>query len=89
MFLEIDYKCALITLSVNDQDKDPFAMAYESFSKRYGGRYIFYIWLYPILKAPRWIAISWGAMATLLGRALNGDLIRGIAFALNKLKSSL
>jgi len=65
------------------------AMAYERFSKRYGGRYIFYVWLYPILKSPRWIAISWGAMATLLGRALNGHLIRGIVFALNKLKSSL
>jgi len=65
------------------------AKAYEKFSKRYGGRCVFYIWLYPILKAPRWIAISWGAMATLLGRVLNGDLLRGIVFALNKLKSSL
>lgn len=65
------------------------AKVYERFSKRYGDRYIFYIWLYPILKAPRWIAMLWGAMTTLLGRVLNGDLVRGIAFAINKLKSSL
>lgn len=62
------------------------ASAYHFFSKRYGGRFIFYSWIYPILKAPRWIAIVYGALATLTGRALNGDLIRGITFALNKLK---
>lgn len=60
--------------------------AFSQFYKRYGDRLAFYLWLYPIMKAPRWIAISWGAIATLLGRVFNGDLIRGVAFALNKLR---
>ncbi len=60
--------------------------AFARFYKRYGNRLAFYFWLYPILKAPRWIAISWGVITTFLGRVLNGDLIRGISFAVNKLK---
>lgn len=59
---------------------------FSRFYKRFGDRLAFYLWLYPIMKAPRWIAISWGVIATLLGRIFNGDLIRGVAFALNKLK---
>lgn len=65
------------------------AKTYQRFSKRYNGRYIFYIWLYPILRAPRWIAIIWGAFTTLFGRTLNGDLIRGIAFAANKIRRAI
>jgi abequosyltransferase len=57
---------------------------YCTFNKRYNGRLCFYIWLYPILKWPRLLAIMWGAMATIIGRILNGDLQRGIFFALNK-----
>jgi glycosyltransferase involved in cell wall biosynthesis len=57
---------------------------YDRFHKRYKGRWCFYLWIYPILKWPRLLAIMWGAMATIIGRILNGDLIRGIFFALNK-----
>jgi abequosyltransferase len=60
---------------------------FKYFSKRYGSRFIFYLWLYPILKSPRWIAVLWGALATLVGRVLNGELIRGWFFFKNKLRS--
>lgn len=60
---------------------------YQRFSKRYGNRFVFYLWLYPILKWPRYIAVVWGCVAILIGRALNGDLLRGIKFAINKIKT--
>jgi abequosyltransferase len=61
------------------------ANAYSRFKVRYGNRLNFYVWLYPILKSPRWIGISWGAIATLVGRTINGDLVRGLFFFKNKL----
>jgi len=61
------------------------ASAYSRFNGRYGDRLNFYLWLYPILKSPRWIAIAWGAFATLFGRTINGDLVRGLFFFKNKL----
>ena len=68
-------------------DQGDIATVYKRFSSRYEGRYIFYFWLYPILKAPRWIAVIWGAFTTLVGRILNGDLVRGIAFVTSKMKT--
>jgi abequosyltransferase len=59
--------------------------AYSRYKGRYGDRLSFYVWLYPILKSPRWIAVSWGAFATVVGRTLNGDLVRGLFFFKNKL----
>lgn len=58
---------------------------YSTFFARYASRPLFYFWLFPILKAPRWFALIWGALATFVGRTLNGDLIRGISFLKNKL----
>jgi glycosyltransferase involved in cell wall biosynthesis len=65
------------------------ASAYSRFKGRYGDRLIFYLWLYPILKSPRWIAIAWGAFATLVGRTINGDLVRGLFFFKNKIHQLL
>lgn len=62
---------------------------YLRFNNRYVGRLAFYFWLYPTLKLPRWLAISWGAFTTLLGRTLNGDLLRGVKFAWSNLTKFL
>ena len=59
--------------------------AYLRFHNKYAGRLVFYFWLYPTLKLPRWLAILWGAFTTLLGRTLNGDLLRGVKFAWSNL----
>lgn len=70
-----------------DQNVDIDAV-YRRFSARYGDRSIFYFWLYPILKFPRWLAIGWGGIVTLVGRSINGDLLRGISFAVNKINAT-
>lgn len=62
---------------------------YSRFFSRYANRPVFYLWLFPILKAPRWIALAWGAITTFVGRSINGDLVRGVAFSFNKLKGYL
>lgn len=58
---------------------------YLTFNRRYQGRLSFYLWLFPIFKLPRFLAISWAAIATFIGRVLNGDLLRGVKFFLNKI----
>lgn len=57
---------------------------YDRFHKRYKGRWCFYLWIYPIIKLPKTLAIMWGGMATIIGRVINGDLQRGVSFAVNK-----
>ena len=60
---------------------------YEQFSQRYHERFIFYICLYPILKFPRALALLVGFLFVLVGRSMNGDLIRGLYFLKNKIIS--
>lgn len=55
------------------------------FDRRFRGRFLFSYWVAPILRLPRALGIVWGSMATLIGRVLQGDLRRGIAFAWNRL----
>lgn len=55
------------------------------FNQRFHGRFLFEIWLVPIMRFPRPLAILWGGMATMIGRILNGDLRRGFAFLWNRL----
>ena len=58
---------------------------YQRFLSRYHGHLSFYLWVAPILKLPRLLAIIWGGMATVIGRSINGDLYRGLMFAMNKI----
>lgn len=60
---------------------------FARFEERLHGRFLFKYWLVPIMRLPRPLGIIWGGMATLIGRALNGDLRRGIAFAWNRVVS--
>jgi len=60
-------------------------ISYQNFLSRYRGRFCFYFWVAPILKLPRFLALIWGGMATLLGRAINGDINRGFKFLINKI----
>ena len=57
------------------------------FEARFHGRLLFSYWLLPIMRLPRPLGIIWGGMVTVIGRVLNGDLRRGIAFAWNRLLS--
>jgi abequosyltransferase len=58
---------------------------YKDFYSRHHKSLAFYVLIYPFFKFPRPIAILWGSFLTLLGRSLNGDFIRGIKFAFNKI----
>lgn len=51
------------------------------FEERFDGRMLFKYWVRPIIQMPRPLGIIWGAVATVIGRTLNGDLRRGITFA--------
>lgn len=60
---------------------------FARFEVRFHGRFLFKYWLAPIMRLPRPLGIFWGGMATLIGRALTGDLRRGIVFAWNRVVS--
>ena len=55
------------------------------FDARFGRRWLYRLWLEPILALPRPLAIAWGMMATLFGRAVSGELRRGLAYARNRI----
>ncbi|WP_350029429.1 glycosyltransferase family 2 protein [Caballeronia sp. GAWG1-5s-s] len=59
---------------------------YRRFHARFGNRPLFIMWVAPIIRWPRPLALAWGMMATLIGRIANGDLRRGVYFAVNKLR---
>lgn len=56
------------------------------FTERFNQRWLFHVWLAPILKWPRPLALIWGAGATVIGRMVNGDLWRGITFISSRLR---
>lgn len=59
--------------------------AWERFRIRYDGRLAFHLFVAPIFRLPRRVALVWGAMAIVVGRVFNGDARRGLSFALHRL----
>jgi glycosyltransferase involved in cell wall biosynthesis len=51
------------------------------FAERFGRSMLYWSWLAPTILLPRPLALTWGALTTLVGRVFGGDLRRGIAFA--------
>jgi len=60
--------------------------ARRRFRARYSHYPAYWLFIEPIFAFPRPVAIVWGALATLLGRGLHGDLRHGISFALNRVR---
>jgi glycosyltransferase involved in cell wall biosynthesis len=52
---------------------------------RYGSLWQLWIFLMPIVFLPRFIAIFWGGVSTVIGRICYGDSLRGFYFLLNKI----
>ncbi len=52
---------------------------------RFHGRWLYKLWLAPIIWLPRSLALVWGAGTTAIGRVLGGDLRRGLMFAWSRL----
>jgi glycosyltransferase involved in cell wall biosynthesis len=57
----------------------------KRFADRFGERWLYRLWIAPILYFPRPFAILWGAGVTVVGRIANGDLRRGAVFARNRI----
>lgn len=58
---------------------------YRALKARFGDRMLFWLWIAPILRLPRPLALAWGAMTMTVGRLAKGDFRRGIMFLRNKL----
>ncbi len=63
--------------------------ALSIFHQQFGGNRRFQLLLRPIFTWPRWAALAWGSLWTLIGRCASGDLARGIYFAAHTLKQAL
>ena len=56
------------------------------FADRFEDRWLFRYWVAPTIWLPRFLAIAWGSVTTAIGRIADGDLRRGIAFGLFRLR---
>lgn len=65
------------------------ALTFDLFASRFRGRALFTYWLAPIILLPRPFALAWGALTTVVGRILAGDLRRGSAFAWHRVRRTL
>jgi abequosyltransferase len=57
--------------------------SYQQFHSRFSQYWQFYVFVAPILKWPKFAAISYGAITLTLGRIFTGDLRRGFCFVWN------
>lgn len=60
---------------------------YGRFKKRFGRRWLFRLWVAPILLLPRPLALVWGGGVTTAGRVIRGDARRGAAFVWNRIRA--
>jgi abequosyltransferase len=64
-------------------------LTHSQFADRFGNRWLFKYWLDPIIRLPRPLAIGWGSLTTFIGRAMGGELRRGISFARSRVARRL
>jgi len=55
--------------------------AWVRFQTRYAGRWAFQLFVAPVFRLPRVLALVWGGVAIAVGRVVNGDARRGLSFA--------
>jgi abequosyltransferase len=58
----------------------------NNFDKMFGRNSLYYFWLRPIFLLPKYPAIIYGALIVFVGRAIDGDLLRGVGFAAFRVK---
>ena len=58
----------------------------SNFNQRFGSDWQYLLWVYPIVAWPRLPALLWGAVTTVIGRILNGELRRGVYFLFNRIR---
>jgi glycosyltransferase involved in cell wall biosynthesis len=80
------YPYYLLDLRVAKRSDPRVALA--NFRRRFGGQWLFEIWLAPTLSLPRPLAILWGGATTIVGRILHGEWRLGFAFLRSRFKRS-
>ncbi len=73
-------------LRVRLENKADLSAAKRRFKAEFGFRPAYVIWNAPIISLPRPLAIGWAWCAVLLGRVMNGELRRGVHFAINRFR---
>jgi abequosyltransferase len=68
-------------------DGEDMDAAWIRFKKRFAGRWEFNLFVAPIFRLPRLLALAWGVLAITVGRVLNGDAWRGLHFLWHRLTS--
>jgi len=61
----------------------------EIFNQRFNKNIWYYLSVYPILFWPKYIAIAWGAIVSLIGRLINGDGVRIFYFLMKNTSLTL
>jgi len=61
-------------------------VALKNFGARFGGQWLYEIWLAPTLRLPRPLALVWGGATTIVGRILHGEWRLGFSFLASKFK---
>jgi abequosyltransferase len=61
-------------------------VALKNFGARFGGQWLYEIWLAPTLRLPRPFALVWGGVTTIVGRILHGQWRLGFSFLTSQFK---
>lgn len=72
------YPIYLLQIRINDESAT--ISNYKIFEGRFGYNLLYKYWIRPIFILPRFLAVPYGFMLTLIGRVLGGDFRRGFHF---------
>ena len=61
----------------------------ERFTARFQGKLSYYLSIYPILFWPKYFALLWGSIISLMGRIINGDTVRILYFFVKNVPQAL
>lgn len=78
------YPIYLLQICINDGGA--MIKNHQIFESRFGCNIIYKYWIRPIFTLPRFLAIAYGLMLTLVGRLVGGDFRRGLYFIKYRLK---
>ena len=81
LFSYYPYYWLMQRLEKNENYKDSLRDCNVTFK----GLFWYTFWNKPILTLPKPLALLWGGFTTFVGRSMNGELLRGIYFAWNKI----
>jgi abequosyltransferase len=79
------YPADLLRLRLSYENHREIAISH--FSAKFSNRILYKLWVAPILKLPKTLAVIWGAITVIIGKILNGELYIVIRFLSNRVKN--